>query len=490
MDSYFFDSNSAVDGCASRTEPGYEHMEWLRIQLQFLRDRGMKAIMSGHVPPARNDEKVGWDETCWQKYTIWMQQYRDVVVGSVYGHMNIEHFVLQDFKDIDYDRAAGIRHPKTQSDVNIMLNDAGYLNGLRRMWSKLPAPPETLGWDGREDPNGRNSAEERSYYDKIGGKYAERFAVSHIAASVVPNYFPALRVYEYDITGLEDLVVSPAAALSEPSSELWYNDDETDENEQHYSGVELKKRSFFSNPFSILTPTITKKKKSHLIIPQPPSKHAPPGPAYSPQPLSWLGYTVYHANLTHINNDFNFTDSTSMESANLTSTQTLIDPLSHFPTTPKDIRPLRWNGGKHAGSYPRHQKPQPLNFTFELEYDTREHDDAYGLGNSSTVRAWLELATRMGEFKPKKAKDHSTSVDDAQNAEDEEWVKIDLKDYTGEGVMDVDTTKKKKKHHDDGDDMGKKRRKKMIERTWFSFASRAVVGTLSEDEIVDKFGSD
>ena len=77
---YFFDSNSAVDGCKDKSEPGYEHMEWLRVQLQILRDRGMKAILMGHVAPARSEEKTNWDETCWQKYTLWMDRYRDVVV--------------------------------------------------------------------------------------------------------------------------------------------------------------------------------------------------------------------------------------------------------------------------------------------------------------------------------------------------------------------------------------------------------------------------
>lgn len=494
----------------------------------------MKAILSGHVPPARNEDKVGWDETCWQKYTIWLQQYRDVIVGSVYGHMNIEHFVLQDFKDIDYDRAAGIKHPKSASfadgdgNVNVMLNDAGYLHGLRRMWSKLPLAPETLGWDGLEDSDGRSSADERNYYEQIGGRYAERFAVSHIAASVVPNYFPALRVYEYDISGLEDLVVSPTDALSEPSPELWYNDDEDGLDTQDSlptstSPEDLKKCSFLSNALSLFTSTITrKKKKSHLIIPHPPSKHAPPGPAYSPQPLSWLGYTVYHANLTHINNDFNLTDpnstttqsSSAEQNASSSTTYTSIDPLSHYPTTPFDIHPLRWNGGKHAGRHPRHQKPQPLNFTFELEYDTREQEDAYGLGNRSVVRAWLELATRMGEFRPRKVRevgvvgeeedvdvdgDGDVDVDISGAREDDEdedehgWVMVDVEDLE-RTEDDVETEKKKhnKKKHGDSGGKGKdkKRRKRLVERTWLTFASRAVVGTLTKEELVEKFGTE
>ncbi|KAK6441582.1 hypothetical protein LTR95_002177 [Oleoguttula sp. CCFEE 5521] len=58
-------------------------MEWLRTQLLFMRDHGMKAILIGHSPPARTDAKTPRDETCWQEYTLWMQQYRDVLSGRV-----------------------------------------------------------------------------------------------------------------------------------------------------------------------------------------------------------------------------------------------------------------------------------------------------------------------------------------------------------------------------------------------------------------------
>ncbi|MGG6494848.1 UNVERIFIED_CONTAM: hypothetical protein NY603_18095, partial [Bacteroidetes bacterium 56_B9] len=104
---YFFNSNAGVDGCALHGEPGYQQMEWLRVQLQFMRDRGMKAMLTGHVPPVRQDAKTAWDETCWQKYTLWLRQYRDVIVSSHYGHFNYDHFMLQDFKDLEKDTKKG-----------------------------------------------------------------------------------------------------------------------------------------------------------------------------------------------------------------------------------------------------------------------------------------------------------------------------------------------------------------------------------------------
>jgi endopolyphosphatase len=60
---YFFDSNTAVDGCDIESEPGYEQMEWLKVQLELMREREMKAILIGHVPPAWTSAKRSWDET-------------------------------------------------------------------------------------------------------------------------------------------------------------------------------------------------------------------------------------------------------------------------------------------------------------------------------------------------------------------------------------------------------------------------------------------
>ncbi|KAI5310273.1 Endopolyphosphatase [Ascosphaera atra] len=42
---YFFDLNEAVDGCYGPGEPGYEHFEWLRGELQGMRERGVKAVL-------------------------------------------------------------------------------------------------------------------------------------------------------------------------------------------------------------------------------------------------------------------------------------------------------------------------------------------------------------------------------------------------------------------------------------------------------------
>ncbi|CAG8257261.1 unnamed protein product [Penicillium olsonii] len=284
---YFFDSNSAVDGCKAKSEPGYEHMEWLRAQLKTLRSRNMKAILMGHVPPAHSSEKRNWDETCWQKYTLWVHQYRDVVVGTLYGHMNIDHFIMQDSDEVRIASAGGQVSTNSKSD---------YLESLRSQWSSLPSPPtgffEELDaeLEAGAAPDtlvkkGKKEKKKRKFLEKIGGPWAERYSISLVSPSLVPNYFPSLRVIDYNITGVADVANWPA----------WYVADadhtplETESEDASEPEIQKKKKKKGK-----------KGKKPDFKVPDGPSPTAPPGPAYSNQPFTFLGYTQYYANITRI----------------------------------------------------------------------------------------------------------------------------------------------------------------------------------------------
>ena len=397
---YFFDNNAAVDGCARRSEPGYEQMEWLRIQLEFVRERGMKAIMMGHVPPARTESKQSWDETCWQKYTLWMQQYRDVVVGSLFGHMNIEHFMLQDFDEIDMKVITGEVKPRKQVKLQ---SAADYLTELRYGWSNLPKSIPGVNDDSnsassiKASKSKKDTKKERSY-KKIGGKWGERYAASLVTASVVPNYFPTLRVIEYNSTGL-----GAQASLASERLEIRRN------KEVELDGLETRvaKEEDTSKRY---------KKKPKFIVPNPPSKAAPPGPAYSPQPLSWTGYTQYYANLTQINAAFN----SSIEAS-------------------KDL------------------------FNYKTEYDTK-NDRIFGL-EDLTVRSFIGLASRIGQYEP--SKDVTSAHEDFDSGDDTE----------GSGDL---STYKKKKHK-------KHRKRKRMNKVWYTFIKRAFVSAKDEKELKDQF---
>ncbi|KAK0257941.1 Endopolyphosphatase [Friedmanniomyces endolithicus] len=416
---YFADNNAAVDGCASPSEPGYRQLEWMRIQLQFMRERGAKAILTGHQPPVRQDAKTLWDETCWQKYTLWLRQYRD------------------DFEDLEedtkhgrmeYSLGDGAPLPATEHDDLHTSVSSDYWLELRQTWADLPKPPKSMAWPEAESKvdvtqKKKKSAakkerrRQKKFLDKIGGTHAERFAASFISASVVPNLFPTIRVFEYNITGLEPtLGHGTADRLSLVQQAL--PDEESD------------------------VVTRKKDKKHKFKIPDPPSTSAPPGPAYSPQTLSLLRYTQYYANITHINNDF------SSEIASNVSAQ-------------------GWNEGKHKGKKPHNKdhEPQPKKFHFKIQYDTRD-DDVYQLPDLTMPRL-VDLARRIGDFKPVK---------------DDEMAKRE-----GEELLsgDVDPHGKQKKHKQKHGKPGKHTKRNM---PWYTFMRRAFVETKPIEEIEEQFG--
>ena len=457
---YFFDSNTAVDGCAKPSEPGYEQMEWLRIQLQFLRERGMKAIITGHVPPARTDSKLSWDETCWQKYTLWMKQYRDVVVGGLFGHMNIDHFMLQDSKDVDLRLLSGKMKILSRLSFDEELtaqSSAEYLAELREEWAKLPNSPkeknnrvsriesvdkiiEKYNSKKRKQAKKHKKTKHERFLEKIGGRWGERYSASLVGPSVVPNYFPSLRVFEYNITGLESNA-SPEVAKTR------FHD--TQESGLLDSGI----RSADNHPENKKKKKSSKKpKKPEPIIPHPPSKSSPPGPAYSLQPLTWLSYTQYFANLTRINGDF------------------LSESAPNVVTLPDrdTIDAERWHEGKHSGKKPKRGKEENTHgkFEYEVEYDTRT-DKTYNL-QDLTVRSYINLASRIGRYKTKQSqKDLVLEMEGDCDDDDESGVQTKKKDG-----------KKHKKH----------KHRKAINKVWFTFLRRAFVGSRDDGELRDSFG--
>lgn len=432
---YFFSNNAAVDGCADKSEIGYEQMDWLRIQLQFLRQRGMKAIIMGHVPPARTDTKRSWDETCWQKYTLWMYQYRDIVVGSIYGHMNIEHFLLQDLEDVNKRSINGDDGVigRTALDDELAIQSAvDYLSQLQTQWSRLPYLEHAT--DSKEkkeekskSPEKKKKSKHEKFYKKIGGEWGERYSLSLISASVVPNYFPTIRVIEYNITGLDAHLSSFSVESKNftPVDSLTYIEQKAPIEDHHHKKDDKKHKT----------------KKHSFTPPLPPSKSSPPGPAYSPQTFTWLGYTQYYANLTRINNDF-------------PDTGAEVSSLDNNP-----LETEKWHRGKHSGKKPSEGSRRAKRFVFEVEYDTRK-DKAYGLKDLTVLR-WIELAGRIGKYK--------TCGDEAV-----------YKRSAGEDDKLSAASKKQK-------DRERRKRRKAINKTWFAFVSRAFVGTRDEDELWEDF---
>jgi endopolyphosphatase len=477
-------------------------MEWLRIQLQILRDRGMKAILIGHVPPARVDGKESWDETCWQKYALFARQFRDVIVGSVYGHMNIDHFMLQDFEHIDKDTENGRmvdrgQPSKLKSQIQLLedgevtvASASDYLLNLREAWAQLPAPPAKSNKKSHAKASNEDEEEEsvwawlmskaskhkkddkeerRNYLEKIGGRYAERYAVTNVAPSVVPNYFPTLRIVEYNISGLEHLGVASSASspptINPLAQQLPIPDTDYEDNEEYLRDVEtMLKRKHKGNK--------NKKgpKKYKFKVPEGPSKSAPPGPAYSPQTLTWTRYVQYFANLTHINNDFVETPSDLIDSVPMSTNELATSSIFGLEVSlDGQIADKRWKEGKHKKHQGKRPKPEPHpnEFVFEVEYDTKEDKGLADL----TVRRWVEYARRIGAGGEK--------VEGVEEEEDQ--VEVDVEDEDGYVVVGGKKHKHKKgKHH----------KKHKASKEWFTFVKRAFVGTMNPDEIKEVFGGE
>jgi endopolyphosphatase len=483
---YFFDRNAGVDDCATPSEPGYRQMEWLRIQLQFLRSRGMKAILTGHIPPARTESKKLWDETCWQKYTLWLQQYRDVVTGGVFGHMNIDHFLLQDAKDIDIGVVTGL---STGVDVREAMDDeltaqgtADYLQELRIGWSNLVRP--TSG--GVEEEGHKKGRKGRKGKKRHSDPWSERYQLTLVGPSIVPNYFPTLRVVEYNISGLENAAVWADAFQTVPTPLL---DDEAEERDLELRDISgeidasrrggKKKDHGKKKQPAHKKPKDKKPKNPPFVVPDPPAKTSPPGPAYSPQPLTLTGYTQYFANLTHINNDLT-------EDAE-GSSSSMWDWL------------LKWRKGKHGDKSPKAPKPKPKEFAFEVEYKTQD-DKLYKL-KDLTVGSFVKLAYTMAQpVKGKEFDEVAVSGNETLAEEKQEFVGEDDLGQHGDAEAEDDDDneeevetqnkgksggdkKKKKKHGGKHKKKKGKGKKKKANKVWLHFLSHAFVSTVEKDDL-------
>jgi len=461
----------------------------------------------GHVPPARVNSKESWDETCWQKYALWERQYRDVILGSFYGHMNIDHFMLHDFKQIKSGEAGLLE----DGEVTVA-SASDYLLDLRRAFSKLPSPPsqkkaqslaDYIDADEEEDSlwqkfrsvfakskkggkNKKPKSDKQKYLDKIGGKYAERYSVNLVSPSVVPNYFPTIRVFEYNITGLENLAVAPvrnpSKRLSSAPGQQPLADSEMMNDEAYLREVETAiKRKHKKKGKDALK---KKKRKYKFKVPKGPPKGSQPGPAYRPQPLTLTGYVQYFANLTRINNDF-VTDSVSDN-----ATHSVFGLDVGFDG---NVEASKWKEGKHHGHQGKKPRPEPHpnEFRFEVEYATST-DKKYKL-KDLTVRSFVDLARRIGRGSPKSKElgedvFEDEDVDNDYDSSDDEYDNGDIADDNvdeddedeSEDETDVETLGKKHKH---------KKKKHIKNSTWFTFVQRAFVGTMDPHEIEGVFGA-
>ncbi|RSM16521.1 hypothetical protein CEP52_000227 [Fusarium oligoseptatum] len=334
--------------------------------------------------------------------------------------MNIDHFLFQDTKDIDlslYDQAVA-REP-IQDDFSVE-SKSDYLVELRDAWTELPNVAIKAFEADAED-------------DESDAQDDERYQVSLVSPSVVPNYFPTIRVIEYNISGLENTPIwtdafDVNAKVPEQITEIPEFDKPEDEGRQ-----ELKRD---------LEAERKRKKKGKKGRK---GKKKPKNPQL-----------VYFANLTYINNDM---------------------------TDPADGS--KWRDGDFSDEVPNHDKPQPREFKYEVEYSTFT-DKIFKLPDL-TVRSYLRLAKRIAKQEEKGKAKPTDEVDDIFEEEDDddddepEEASHPSEENPDSSDSDVDESRRKKKKK--GGKKGEKTTRKKSNKVWKHFLQEAFVNTIPEKQL-------
>ena len=373
---YLFKANPLVDNCNSKKEPGYQLLLWFGYVLEELRSRGMKVWLSGHVPPIAKN----FDQSCYDKFTLWTHEYRDIIIGGLYGHMNIDHFIPTDGKkarksllkameqstrvqqgedsneeDEETELNRILDHAMAAKEVFLMgakpSNKEAYMNTVRdtyyrKVWNKLERVDEK---------NVENEKKKKEKKDKEKKKpitrkeLIERYSIVNIGGSVIPTFNPSFRIWEYNIT---DIVNDSNFAVSEykPWDEFFESlnkimEDSLLEDEMDSSNIEVG-----INREKMGEKKNKKKKKNDKTMPiEMPDKYEL-GPAYVPQLFTPTRFVQFYADLEKINQE-----------------------LHNSFVESKDI------------------------FRYEVEYTSDEKP--YSM-DSLTVGSYLDLAGRLYENKP------------------------------------------------------------------------------------------
>ncbi|GJJ68690.1 endopolyphosphatase [Entomortierella parvispora] len=226
---YFYIHNAAVDGCKDEDEPGTEQMDWLENELASLRKRRMVAYLTGHVPP----EKKSYSPTCYKRYTQLALQYQDVIVGHLYGHANIDHFFLLGKGKKSKKAVVATTTTRTRKTVLVetLSGDEEEIEDIRDIETEIidyedseeDDDEEEEEEDENEDVSDKIDVLEEednmpfhplglsTYLEDLWKQYSsipkkaklDKYAIVQVSPSVIPTYYPTLRVFSYQLLGAD-----------------------------------------------------------------------------------------------------------------------------------------------------------------------------------------------------------------------------------------------------------------------------------------------
>ncbi|KAI8575382.1 hypothetical protein K450DRAFT_215845 [Umbelopsis ramanniana AG] len=163
---YFYNSNAAVDSCSKKSSPGHQQLEWLQKQLRQTKKEGTKIVIIGHVPPIPK----AYYSSCYRQYSKLALKYDGVISGHLYGHLNMDHFLILGDEDTT---KHGNQHEEAalaDDTISINRNIPKYLKALRDSY--------------------------RSVNYVNDGKV--HHAVINISPSVIPEMNPTFRIFRYE----------------------------------------------------------------------------------------------------------------------------------------------------------------------------------------------------------------------------------------------------------------------------------------------------
>jgi endopolyphosphatase len=431
-----------------------------RVQLNEYRKRGVKAYLTGHVPPGRKF----YYPSCFRRYALWSHAFRDVILGHFYGHNNMDHFFLLDAKqaleeeeeaemlkrmlaeeidtqtltddDLEILERLSTKDPSDLLDIHKrdfdILGTEDYITSLKDMYSSVPARPKPKKWK-----KGKKGEKQRKKWEKKVREWEENYQIVQVAPSIIPAYYSAIRVFEYNVSELVgQQFTRDVGSIERINWTQWWEQMDMEiaaeasgegDHENYLGRIQLQDSDWAmlddDSAFSEATsrdPSIQKKPKKPppVHIPAGPHKSAPRGPLFEPQVFTPLRWEVHFSNLTDIN-----------------------------------------------AKYERNPE-QGLNYKnfFKLEYAS---DAAPYYMKDLTISSWLELARNIGQEKKIKGnKTHMSIEEETESMETESLVD----DYTTKDGLEEG------KYAHEKEKKGKKEKKKQ-ETYWDVFLRRVFVNS-------------
>ena len=214
-----------------------------------------------------------------------------------------------------------LQHPSPStlldSPVFTTLGAEEYITDLKEMFESIPERPKPKNWI-----KGKKGKKQREKWEKKVARYEENYQIVQVAPSIIPAYFSAIRVFEYNVSELMGVpLYREGSEVIERTNwtEWWAQMDREIAEEKKNTKALTFQQSLDTFPSEEdLHPRhqdlSTKKKKkktskkkhtlSSIRLPPGPHKSSPRGPIYESQLFTPLRWEVHFVNLTAINEEF------------------------------------------------------------------------------------------------------------------------------------------------------------------------------------------